>query len=94
MSQSKEEKTFVPKDINNIFGLLDVKTIGTIASYLSVPDELNAIRSSITTYNLFKPHLHLLSIKARDCVAQGNLETLKAIAKKRPFVIIPKRKCH
>ncbi|MFT4059711.1 MAG: hypothetical protein QM652_09200 [Legionella sp.] len=87
MSQSKEEQQLTPKDFNNDFNLNDV-VIEAISSHLSVEDELSLMYSSITTHNLFKPHL--LSIKARECVVLGNVSTLEYIAKKDPLALFQK----
>lgn len=88
MSRSKAEKVLEPKDTSSVFSLLTEDVVGVIASHLSVTDELNVMRSSITTHNLFKPNLN--AIKARNCVVQGDLDTLKLIAQRNLSALFQK----
>lgn len=87
MASSKEEKTLKPRDVNNIFRVLTRDVAWNIPN-TSVSDVLNLIYSSITTHNLFKPHLE--PMKARACVVQGDLTTLKSIAKRNPAALFQK----
>ncbi|HAT9776951.1 TPA: hypothetical protein JBD69_13170, partial [Legionella pneumophila subsp. pneumophila] len=86
MASSKEEKALVPKDSDNKFGDLPSEVAGNIPS--SVTGVLNLIYSSITTHNLFKPYLE--PMKARACVVQGDLATLKLIAERNPEALFQK----
>ncbi|HEE0199477.1 TPA: lpg1692 family Dot/Icm T4SS effector, partial [Legionella pneumophila] len=88
MARSKEEKALEPKDAENKFRVLTSDVAGNIPTHSSVTDVLNLIYSSITTHNLFKPHLEPL--KAKACVVQGDLATLILIAQRNPAALFQK----
>lgn len=89
MSHSKQE--LIPNDPNTIFNLLDKDIVEYLENNLSINALLSLANSSITTYNLFKPHLHQrFALQARLCVVQGNVERLLLIAKHGPDFIFVK----
>lgn len=88
MSISKEERLYIAKDSMNVFRVFPYGIGGIIAGHLSVKDIIEVLRSSITTHNLFKPNL--ISQKAKTCVVQGDLQTLKLIAKAKPEALFQK----